>query len=159
MNKDRMIRRYTNSPADVAHVNSILNHPEVLPWLTMDDESLDFTEVLGRPDVYALFGQGGGQFYRHAGPQTYEVHSAYLPEARGKVALTTTKETLEWMFSQTDATDIITRIPRGNVAARALARACGLKHVTPDVWTVNGRTIEGDIMGLTVQAWKNQAEQ
>jgi RimJ/RimL family protein N-acetyltransferase len=155
-----MIRRYTNSPADIAHVNSILNHPKVRPWLGMDDAPLDFTEVLGRHDVYALFGECGGQFYHHVGPQTYEVHSAYLPEARGKVALATTKETLRWMFSQTDATDIITRVPRGNVAAKALARACGLKHATvlPDGWARNGKKIPCDVMSLTLQAWKARAE-
>jgi RimJ/RimL family protein N-acetyltransferase len=156
----RFIRRYTDDPADAAHVNGILNHPDILPWINFNDDPLDFTWALGQPDRYVLFGPYGGQVYHLVGPDTYEVHSAYLPEARGQLALATTRATLEWMFSRTDATEILTRVPRGNVAAKALARACGLRHTTimPEGFMRYGKTIPCDVMSLTVQDWKARTE-
>ena len=149
------IRRYTDSPDDIAHVNSILNHPEIHPWITFNDDPVDFTWALGQSDRFVLFGPYGGQIYHLVGPKTYEVHSAYLPEARGRYALEATKQTLRWMFTQTDATEILTRVPRGNIAAKALARACGLRKTTtmPDGFMRFGKPIPCDVMSLTKQAW------
>lgn len=126
----------------------------------MDSDPVDCTWALGQPDRYFLFGPYGGQVYHLVGPETYEVHSAYLPEARGRLALATTRASLKWMFTRTDATEILTRVPQGNLPAKALARACGLRQTTtlPDGWTRNGKTIPCDVMSLTLQAWKTRAE-
>jgi RimJ/RimL family protein N-acetyltransferase len=150
-----MIRRYTDSLDDAAHINAILNHPSVHPWVAADDNPLDLTATLAQPDRYALFGPLGGQLYHRVGDGIYEVHSAYLPEARGRVALATTRETLRWMFGRTDAVEIITRVPKGNLAALALARAVGMRHMMTlqGSWIKDGRPIVCDFMRLAAKDW------
>jgi hypothetical protein len=144
---------------DATHVNSILNHPEVHPWVARDSTTLDLSPIIGHPDVVALFADKGGQVYQRLLPSLWEAHSAFLPEGRGDYALSVTRATLAWMFTRTDACEIVTRVPHGNLAAKALARSISgqLEFTIPGGWVKDGSPIDADLFSLSVQGWMRSA--
>src|SRR5262245_33169158 len=94
-------------PADAERADYILNHPSVASgW---GGARIDVPALLSTPGVIALMGEHGGQFYHRRGPGLYEGHSAFLPKGRGRYALVATHATLKWMFTRTDAVEVITR--------------------------------------------------
>jgi hypothetical protein len=151
------IWRHTQDPTDAAHVNRILNDGSVLPYVSKNGEPLDITEALGSPDFYALFGRLGGQIYERKQPGLFEAHSTFLKEGRGAWALAVTNATLAWMFTHTEAVEILTRCP--TLGAKALAKSIGGQHVftLPEGWVKDGRPIPADVFSLSVQGWMKSA--
>lgn len=150
------IQRYT----EATHLNSILNHPEVFPLISDgSSDSIDMTPVMESPDVVALYGEHGGQVYQRLQPGLFEAHSAFRPEGRGEWALAATQQTLKWVFTRTEAVEIVTRVPAGNLAARALAKAIGGTHdfTLPAGWVKDGKPISADVFSLTIQGWMKSA--
>lgn len=148
-----------NRHTEAAHLNSILNHPEVHPWVAYDENPLDLTPVMENPNVVALYGEHGGQVYQRLQPGLFEAHSAFKPEGRGEWALAATRETLKWIFVHTEAVEIVTRVPAGNVAARALAKAIGgvQDFTLPEGWVKAGKPVSADVFSLTIQGWMKSA--
>ncbi len=62
---------------------------------------------------------------------------------------------LDWLFCNTDAVEALTKVPRGHVAARALAQAVGgiPSFVVPDGWILNSKPLSTTLYSLTLQAW------
>jgi hypothetical protein len=149
------IQRHT----EAAHLNSILNHPEVHASVAYDDKPLDLTPVMESPNVIALYGEHGGQVYHRLQPGLFEAHSAFKPEGRGEWALAATNATLKWIFTRTEAVEIVTRVPAGNVAAKALAKSIGGVHdcTLPHGWVKDGAPIPADVFSLTIQGWMKSA--
>lgn len=89
----------------------------------------------------------------------YEAHTTILPEARGKQGLEIVREALSWMFMQTDAVEIFTRCPQGNIAAKALARAIKGEYqfTNANGWTYGKEIVSADIYNLTIQRWMQTA--
>lgn len=145
---------------EAAHVNSILNHPEVLPWVSGGYKGpLDMTESLSRDGVVALYGEHGGQVYNCLMPSLWEAHSAFTPKGRGEYAIEVTRQTLHWMFTRTDACEIVTRCPEGNAPAKALAKIIGgqLQFTRKQGWVMNGKPVSADIYSLRVDDWMRTA--
>jgi hypothetical protein len=110
------------------HVNAILNDPSVRPFVGMQEiGDLDFGALVSDLRNYLLMADGGGFFLGAQGDGVYEVHSQFLPEARGKTAVLAAADGLRYMFVRTDAVEIVTFVPRGNVAALALTRRMGMR--------------------------------
>lgn len=150
------IQRFT----DAAHINAILNHPEVYPFVRGPVEGpLDFTAFLQSDDVYALFGEHGGQIYVRLQSGLFEVHSQFLPEGRGDYAIAVTRASLRWMFTRTDAVECLTRCPLNNPAAKALARGIGgqFQWTNPRGWFADGKPVAAEIWSLTLQEWTRTA--
>lgn len=110
-------------------INAVLNDPSVLQWVALRGQArpLDLGPLLADPrNVLLLESEGsGGLFFHWQEPGVYEVHTQFLPSARGKVALACTEAALEWMFLRTDAMELHTKVPEHNKAARALVQAIG----------------------------------
>ena len=115
-----MIRR----TMDAAFLNSVVNHPEVRPWLG-GDAPIDLGPALSDARNVALVSDLGGFFMEHREPGLYEVHTQFLPEGRGRHALKCVWEAMRYMFVQTDCTRLLTRIPVGNHRTLAFAAAVG----------------------------------
>ena len=146
------IRRDT----DARRLNAIVNHPQVLPWVQGDREApLDFTDAIEDRRHVLLMGEHGGILFRFMEPGLYEAHSQCLPEGRGEWMLAFTKAALHWMFCSTEAIEISTMVPKGNLAARALTKATGLSFILtrPDCWLLKGRRVPGDVYSLTIHDW------
>lgn len=116
-----MIQRAT----DATFINAVLNHPSVRPHVHGKPGPLDMTAAIQDPNNLVLTGEHGGMILVQHIPGCWEIHTQVLPEGRGRWALEMAQSCMDWLFSKTNATDIFTRIPAGNIAAEALTRACG----------------------------------
>jgi hypothetical protein len=134
---------------DPALLNTVINHPEVRPWMAPGDHALDVTPVVGNPANYALVTEGGGFLLHCLEPGLYEVHSQFLPEHR-----THTREAMragfEYMFTRTDCVQIVTQVPDNNRAAQCLAKAARFRPMFHRKEGLLGPT---EYVGLTVDQW------
>lgn len=146
---------------DLQHVERILNHPSVYPWIALGDgEPIDAARLLDNPNVTVLMGEHGGQFYHRRAPGLFEGHSAFIhPEGRGRYAFNVTQATMAWIFAHTEAMEIVTRVPKGNIAAAALARMLGMHHdcTLPLGWMSKRRPIPAGLWSLSIQSWMSRA--
>lgn len=140
------------------HLNSIVNHPEVHPYVSGGFQgALDLSPLIEGGNVVALAGEHGGQVYARIGFGLYEAHSQFTPEGRGEWALAATRASLKWMFTRTDAIEILTRCP--TIASKALAKSIGGQHefTIQQGWVLDGKIVPADIFSLTVQGWMKTA--
>lgn len=112
---------------DPAYLNEVANHPQVRPWLK-GEGTADLTPLISDPVNIALRYEGGGWLLRNLGACVYEVHSMFVPEVRGAKVKANLVDALEYVFLQTDAVKLVTQLPEGNLAARALARIAGFRQ-------------------------------
>ena len=144
---------------DAKRLNAILNHAEVLPWVSMDGEAIDVSEAVARDDVVALLGTYGGVTFHRLQPGLWEAHTKMLPEGRGQWALACVQACLHFLFCRTEAVEIMTRCPQGNVAAKTLARSIHgqFEFINPIGWIRDGLPVPADIYRLTIQDWIRHA--
>lgn len=142
-----------------AFMNSVVNHEEVRPWLGGDpSQPIDLTAHIADPRNYAFAGEHGGIFFQHIVPGVYEAHTQVLPAGRGAWTLEMVLSCLHEMFCGSDAIEILTRVPEGNIGARALVRALGrIVRVTSlmkrDAWMEAGRARPCEFFSMTIQDW------
>jgi hypothetical protein len=142
------------------NLNRLLNHPSVYPWVHGPTEGpLDLTGAVLNPNNVLLMGQFGGLLFQQHQQGLYEVHSQCYPEGRGEWMVGFVKSCLMWMFTRSDAVEIMTRCPKGNYAARALAKTIGGRYefTNPRGWVKDGQTISADIFALRIQDWMRTA--
>jgi hypothetical protein len=141
-------------------VNAIANHPDIRKWVNATPEvDLDLSAAIADPNNITLSGEHGAIMFAKLQPNIYEVHTMVLPDARGPWCLQFVRECLKWVLCRTDALELLTRCPKGNLAAKALARAIhGVYQFTnPAGWTRDGAPVPADIYALTVQDWMRTA--
>lgn len=142
---------------DGAFFNEIANHPDVRPWLG-GEGILDLRQTVANPDNVAMRYLGGGLIYEKQDDGLYEVHSMFLPERRGKYAVTVMRHSLEYLFTHTDCLEILTRVPDGNRAADGFARLAGGREVyrlehDPKLF---GAPVS--VRSLTLDMWRSRSE-
>ena len=150
------IERHTSAK----HINAIMNHPEVYPWVRgMAEGPLDLGPAIENGNVFALLGEHGGQIYHRLDFGLFEAHSQFTPEGRGEWALEATRKSLHWIFTRTEAMEIMTRCPEGNLPAKALAKAVGgtFEFTNPKGWFFDGKPVPADIYSLKIQDWVRTA--
>lgn len=138
-------------------LNEIVNDPSIYPWVcgSLLGHPLDLSDVVADRGNVALVGEHGAVIFARHQPGFYEAHTQVLPSGRGQWTLAMVNEALRWMFCRTDAVEIVTRVPRGNYAARALARAIsGVYEFTAHRgWVFENNIIPADIFALRIQDW------
>jgi hypothetical protein len=141
---------------DAKRLNEIVNHPEVYPWVRgMQKGPLDLTQAFEHSGNVCLLGKYGGIFFHQILPAIYEAHTQILPEGRGAWALDCVRACLLWLFTRTDAMEVMTRCPKGNIAAKALTKAIGgtFQFHNPAGWSKDDKPIPADIYSMTAQDW------
>lgn len=146
---------------DASHINRIANHPDVRP--TVADVSvgeIDVTAAIKQPTTIALQGEFGAQVFYFIMPGVYEVHSLCLPEGRGRWMREFVRIALRTMFIQYPAWELVTRVPRGHLPARALTIANGFKveFTRDDKCVFRGEPVEIDIYRLGIHDWANNSD-
>lgn len=150
------IERHT----DARRINEIVNDPSVYPMVHgYSDGPIDLGGIIEMEETLALVGEHGSLVFVQFQPGIWEVHSQCLPEGRGEWMLAFTNGCLKWAFCKTAAMEILTRCPKGNAAAVALAKRIGgrLDFTNPQGWVKDKQTIPADIYSLTVQDWMRTA--
>lgn len=145
---------------DAEKINRIVNHPSVYPWVRgVCEGPIDLGPLLKDNRHVCLMGPLGGCLFTQQSQAIFEVHTQFLPEGRGEKAIATVREALHWMFTRSDALEIWTRCPKGNLAARALARAIGGREemTVARGWVQDGQIIPATIFSLTLQEWMKTA--
>jgi hypothetical protein len=113
---------------DAGFLNSVVNHPEVRPWLG-GAEPIDLTPALSDPRNVALVSDHGGFFLEWREPGLYEVHTQFLPSGRGRHAFEAVWEAMRYMFVETDCTRLLTRVPVFNRRTLAFTAAIGWRKL------------------------------
>lgn len=143
-----MIERAT----DARFLNGVCNHPDVRPFLH-GNGPIDLSPAIANENNLALQGEHGGMIMVQVVKGVYELHTQILPDGRGPWALQMAQACMDWLFSKTNAIEIFTRVPEGNVAAMALTRACGAK-LEETVWQDLGAgPVKVSIYGGRLQDW------
>ena len=93
---------------DSEFINSVLNHPEVREGAEIGVDA-DVSEIVDNPVNFLLVNEHGGFIYVNLGDGMYEVHTQFLPEGRGMSAYHAAKESVRWMFINTDCLRIISK--------------------------------------------------
>jgi hypothetical protein len=112
-------------------VVNILKHPSIYKWVSDDyscsAENVDYRQFLAMDSVYVLLQFGGClTIFIPRNGITWEVHSASLPETRGKNMVLAGKNAVQWMFANTPCRKIVTAVPTFNPLAMRLSRMCGM---------------------------------
>lgn len=145
---------------DAKFINRVVNHPDVMPWVQGTNlGELDCTALVQNKWNVLLAGKFGAVLFIRHQPGYYEAHTQVLPEGRGKWTIRLVRAALHWMFTRTDAVEIVTRVPQGNLAALALTRMIhGVYEFTnPRGWVFKNELVPADIYALRIQDWMKRA--
>lgn len=137
-------------------INVILNDEAVRPWVAdMSEGVIDITKSVENAHNVLLMGEHGGCMLFKIMPGIYEAHTQVLPPGRGAWAHDFTHEVARWMFTHTDAFDLLTRVPRGHVSAKAATMAVGGRYefTRPAGCKFRGKLVDVDVYGLRLQDW------
>lgn len=141
---------------DPSPFNRIANHPDVLPWLGVEGAA-DLTPLVSNPDNICLLTDeaDGGYILHRRDHGLYEAHSMAVPEARGKRMLQLMREGFAFMFTATDAVEIATFCPDGNLAADRWGQIAGFReqYRREGVFLHDGIRVGGSYRSLTYQDW------
>lgn len=126
-----MIRRTMDAKA----INALVNDPTIRPYVGGEGE-LDLTDVVHNPANYVLEAEGGAWILGLLMPGTYELHTCFRPEGRGKGYFAAAREALRYMFAETECLEIVTKCPDDNPGARMAANLMGFheRFRREDAW-------------------------
>lgn len=111
-------------------LNEVANHPEVRPYLGgVENPVLDLSPLVEDPRCICLEVPGaGGWILQPVLPGVYELHTLFLPEARGRSYFEQAREAIRRVFSETDCLEIVTKCPDDNGGARLAAQLIGFRE-------------------------------
>ncbi len=138
---------------DAARLNAVANNAAVRPWLG-GEGILDFSALLTLPTTIALQTEHGGFICLARGEGRYEVHSLFGPARSQRETVRAMRASLQYMFTQTDCLELVTKVPQMNRAALGLARLAHFQPVftgTVD-WSTSERWLT-DFYHLTLDRW------
>lgn len=146
-----MIRR----TLDATFLNTVANHPDVRPWVG-GVGTLDLTGIVCDPANIALEAEHGGWMLARHEAGIYELHTMFLRAGRGRSYFEQAAEAIRYVFSSTDAREIVTRVPADNRGAAVAAAKCGFveRFTRNDAWTrPDGVVCDVSYQALTLDRW------
>lgn len=137
----------------------IMVHPSVSPWISddmfaaLDRESIAEALQQSRDHMLATYnGLPMGSFsYIRRNAVMAEVHSAVLPQFRGKLSEDAARESLRIAFESLGYSKVITWVPDDNRPALALAKRVGMVdegHVSHS-YLRQGKLLGQSLLGIT----------
>ena len=151
-----MIERH----ATAEFANIVLNDRDVRPDIAdVAEGRVDISPQVANRQNVLLCGSHGGFMYFKLMDGIYEVHSFVLPAGRGRWAFYAAMASIDWIFTRTDAFEVMTRIPVGHVAAAGLASKCGfrLEFAAPNGSKWRGMQRDVEVWSLPIQCWAVRA--
>lgn len=138
---------------DATRLNAVANHPDVRPWLG-GDGPIDLTGLLANPANLAGVTEHGGFVAVAQGFGRYEVHSLFLPSRRAGETVQAMRAAVDYIFSASDAMELVTKVPDANRAAAGLAQLAGFLPLftMPIPWT-GGQQVPVTCLSLSVDRW------
>lgn len=142
-------------------INKFINDPSIREWVSGDFTGvLDATILVNNRDNIFFTSIHGGCGLIKLGSGIYELHTFVLPDGRGAWVKENFSRVRDWMFANTDTTEIRTLCPKNNRMAIGAARFCGFKkHSTMEKsCTHNGNIYDMDIYVLYKEVDKCQSQ-
>ena len=145
-----MIRR----TLDATFLNTAANHPDVRPWVG-GDGPLDLTAVIADPANIAIEAEHGGWVLVRHEAGTYELHTMFLRAGRGRRYFEQAADALRYVFTASDAREIVTRVPVLNRGATFAAMRCGFveRFTRKDAWQGGGNVCDVSYQALGLDKW------
>lgn len=137
---------------DATHLNAVANDPDVRPDLG-GEGALDLTPAVSDPANVTVVTAHGGFIAVAAGAGRYEIHSLFRPDGRGRESIRAMRAGLDYLFAATDATELVTKVPQVNLAARGLARLAGFSPLFTSVIPWGAERAPTDFLSLSAQQW------
>lgn len=111
-------------------LNAIVNDGSVRPWVQGPEGVLDLAPLVrDHRNILLLDGLEGAVFFHFQEDGLYEVHTQFLPKARGLRAIRSTREAVRQMFTQSPAVMLYTKADLGNGPATKLTALCHGREV------------------------------
>lgn len=145
---------------DANRVNQIVNDPSIYPWIKgVHKGPLDTTRVIENKNNVVLVAEHGCLLFIKIQAGIYDFHASVLPEGRGAWMQESAAAAFHWMFTKTDAYELMTKCPDGNVLSKLGARnvGCSLQFRTGAIWPTEGRLVPVDVYSLLIQHWVTKA--
>ncbi len=145
---------------DATRINEILNHAKVRPWIADAELGvIDFTQAINHPNVFVVLGEHGGFVVTRLLPGVFEVHTHVLPEGRGEWTDGFIQAGIRWLFSHTEAYEIVTRVPERHLPAKATTLRSGMTYeFTPDHdYVFRGKPGPVHVYSIRIQDWAARA--
>ncbi len=134
-------------------IKAIITHPGIYNDVSDDGavDSKDYEPVI-HDNIYYLLCDAGIFIYMPINSITWEVHSCILPKFRGK-SLDSAKESVQWMFNNTDCKKIITHVPSFNERAYVYAKSAGLEDegINKKSFLKDGKIYDQWVLGVSCQ--------
>lgn len=112
-------------------LNRVVNDPSVLKDVATPEQlavgapSLDLSPIVRDLGNIVLMCDEGGIVAHRQELGVYEIHTQFTERYRGVSCIKTVREMINWMFINTDAMELLSKIPEVNKAALGLVRAIG----------------------------------
>lgn len=119
---------------DVEHINAVVNHPDVRPFVGPGDDTLDLAPLVVRPENWFLMGKHGGFGLIWSAPRIHEIHTFILPEGRGRWAKDAAQELIAFARKNDDIM-VWTKVAPDQKNVELFTRSAGLKPTETDVET------------------------
>jgi hypothetical protein len=118
---------------DIPVINAILNCPDIYRWATMGKPvgPLDVTHAFNQ--LFTLLvdnGESGCIILDPYSESTMEVHVCLMPACQGHESEEVVKDTLRFVFAETGAMEILTKVPKDHKAADLFTRQVGFVRIS-----------------------------
>ena len=144
---------------DATIFNQIVNDPAVRPFVAdMKEGTLDLSDKIADHCNVCLIGEHGAFLCLKYYDGCYEVHTQVLPVGRGAWAKSFAEEGARYMFTSTECTEIVTRVPEKHLGALRLSYSMGFRTVmtTPPECSWREELQRCHILSLTIQEWASR---
>lgn len=136
---------------DPAFLNGVMNHPEVRPYIGGATEGpIDCAPVVLNEANFALCNEFGGFLCEGYGNGVYEAHSQFLPEGRGEASRRAMMDAIRYLFTRTDAHQILGKFPKDNEAIIKFGTKGGYRPLFERDDALLGPTI---YMAINLEHW------
>lgn len=133
-------------------LNEVANDEAVRPFVG-GTGLVDVTSIVTNPQNIALVNDHGGFIFVRDEATRFELHTLLLPDGRGADVLPAFEEAARFIFTATDALEILTKIPASNRAADLMARRAGFVPIftRSGVWPDGSDVV---FFALSLDAWR-----
>jgi hypothetical protein len=145
---------------DPAFIRGLLNDPQIRPFVATDDGHIvNVDELVQNPANVCLQGEHGAILCVRYFEGCYEGHAAVREPGRGEWAHHFAEEAARYMFCATDAAELLTQVPQGHIASKALAESLGFRAAyRRPACHFGDKVVPSTIYVLSIQNWAGRGE-
>jgi len=141
---------------DAKFANRVVNDPSVYDWVRGPLQGeIDVSPLVEDIGNILLAGEHGCVILIRQHIGTYDIHTQILPSGRGKWCVDFMHQVLRWMFTQTSAVELTSRVPKGNLGALALVRSFKLRpeFTLERGWVIRDKPVPATVYSIQLQDW------